>query len=375
MHLYHIKTMFYNSQEKTGLILLLLFLVLPALLFAQSRAQLVHADISRGQEINGEQLFILEGDVHFVQDTVSIFCDRADHYRSQNKIILTGNVKIYRGQELLKADLVTYYDHSKLAISEGNVYVERPGQEIYTEYLKYYYETDQAYAKNKVKLVDRSSGATVLADEGEYLPQEFRSRVRKNVHFWQSDSSSSDTLHIYSQEMDYFFAPERKTLARDSVRIIRGGLEAECDSAIYLVDKERVFLEINPQARQEGSNLSGTQMELDLTGQILRKILVRGNAVATSLDDSLSRNENRLTGQGIDAFIVERKIDQLWAFENARSKYYLKDDGRPQGVNTASADTIRIFFQAGEVDRITVIGGSQGIYYPANYQGKISSEY
>ncbi len=341
-----------------------------------SRLELIHADVNRGQLSEDlEELRVLEGNVHARQDTAEIFCDLATYYSRQQKLVLEGNVRIYRGPEVLFAQTVTYYENRKLAISQGNVRVQRPGQEMRSQYLEYYYDTDRAFAKTNLLLIDEDSRARVSAAEGEYIPQENRSRVENNAHFWQVDSSGNDTLHIYARLMEYYFAPERKAVARDSVRILRGDLTARCDSAVYWLDKEQVFLEIDPRSWQQNNELFGRQMELDLAGMELRKITVRGQANAVSVEDSTLQKVNRLTGQEIIGFIVNRKIDQLWAINNARSRYYIKDQESEQGFNVASADTIRLFFKEGELDHISVHGGAQGIFYPVDYKGSIETEY
>lgn len=361
----------------------LLFILFPVFILifgsnaiAQQRLELIHADFSRGQMSGqSEEVKILEGNVHVRQDTVEIFCDKAFYYRDIGKLILEGNVRIIRGPQILTARKVTYYEDRKLAIAEKKVYLQRPGQELRSEYLEYYYETDQAFAKTNLFLVDRKSRAFVTAVQGEYVPQENRTRVENNAHFWQVDSSGSDTLHIYARVMNYYFLNEdRRATAKDSVTIIRGDLVAQCDSAIYWLDDERVYLEKQPRAREKNNKLSGRQMEMDMSGMKLRRITVRGEATAVSVEDSAADKVSRLTGQEIIAFISDQKIDQLWALKNARSKYYLKDKGEEQGVNVASADTIRIFFKEGEVDHISVKGGSEGTYYPPDYTGNIKTE-
>lgn len=341
-----------------------------------SRLELIHADINRGQlSADLEELRVLEGNVHVRQDTVEIFCDRATYYSRQQKLVLEGNVRIHRGPEVLRAQTVTYYENRKLAVSQGNVRVLRPGQEMRSQYLEYYYDTDRAFAKTNLLLIDEDSRTRVSAVEGEYIPRENRSRVEKNAHFWQVANSGNDTLHIYARLMEYFFAPERKAVARDSVRILRGDLTARCDSAVYWLDQERLFLELNPRAQQQNNELFGRQMELDLAGMELHKITVRGQANAISVEDSMRQKVNRLTGQEIIGFIVNRKIDQLWAINNARSRYYLKEQEIEQGFNVASADTIQLFFKEGELQRIRVRGGAQGIFYPVDYKGAIETEY
>ena len=332
---------------------------------AQSRVELVHADFSRGQTYRGnEEVKILEGNVFVRQDTVEIYCDKAVYHKAQHRIVLTGNVRLVRGKEILTAERVTYYEQQKMAIAEQNVFLQRPGQTLRSEYLKYFYETDRSFARTNLVLKDVDSRMTVTAQRGEYLPQQNRSRVEKNAHFRQVSNDGADTLHIFAEDIEYIFQPERVAIAKNSVRIKRGELTATCDSATYLLEKDRVYLDKNPMAHQKSNDLTGEQIELTIEDMKISQILVSGNAVAISVEDSLKNKINRLTGNEIIAKITEQQIETLQAFDNARSKYYLKDDGVQQGFNTASADTILIYFKASEVNRIVVKGGSQGVYTP-----------
>lgn len=334
---------------------------------AQSRVELVHADFSRGQTYRGnEEVKILEGNVFVRQDTMEIYCDKAVYHKTQNRIVLSGNVRLVRGKEILTAQQVTYYEQQKMAIAEQNVFLQRPGQTLRSEYLKYFYETDRSFARTNLVLKDVDSRMTVTAQRGEYLPQQNRSRVEKNAHFWQVSNDGADTLHIFAEDIEYIFKPERVAIAKNAVRIKRGELTATCDSATYLMEKDRVYLNQNPMAHQKSNELTGDQIELTIEDMKINQILVSGNAVATSVEDSLKNKINRLTGREIIAKIVEQQIESLQANDNAQSKYYLKDDGAQQGVNTATADTILIFFKESEVNRILVKGGSQGIYTPAD---------
>ncbi|RMF59950.1 MAG: hypothetical protein D6748_05165 [Calditrichaeota bacterium] len=336
---------------------------------AQTRLELIHSDVTRGAiSPEGEAIRILEGNVHVRQDTVELWCDRAVFYPASERVVLTGNVHIRRGSEELTAQQVTYYDRLKIAIAKNKVHVRRPKRHLFSEYLKYYYENDQAYAHTRLKLIDQERSAYVTAREGEYLPEKNLATVRYQAHFWQVDSSSGDTIHIYSHKMDYIFHPNRTAIARDSVKILRGDMVAFCDSAVYLLDDSKAYLEIHPRAQQRNNTLSGNQMELFFDGMKIQKIIIRGNALVTSVADSLHRKIDKLSGDEIHAFVVNDKLDRLWAINHAKSYYHIKQDGKIQGVNQASADTIKVFFKNQEVDYITVIGGTQGIYYPEGYQ-------
>lgn len=360
-----------------GIILLLLVTLPVTFVHAQShsRLELIHADVNRGQVLpSGEVVRIFEGNVQVQQDTAAIFCDRALFYHRRNTIELQGHVRIIRGRERLTAGKVTYIEPRKLAIAQQGVHLSRPGRELRAEYLEYYYETDQAYARTHLWLHDQNSHAFITAHEGEYLPGEDRAVVRGEAHFWQPTEGGEDTLHIHAREMEYRFSPERTAFARETVRIRKGELFARCDSAVYFLEQERALLKGHPVARQEGTRIVGEAMELLFQADKLQRVVVRGKALATSVEDSLAGKINKLAGKEIVALVQEDRIQELWAHVNARSVYYLKDQGEEQGVNTASADTIRIYFRDSEVDSIAVIGGAQGIFYPANYQGEMKLE-
>lgn len=356
-------------------LLLFLWLIILTVFSVQAQRVIFDADISRGKTgPGGEIIRILEGNVHVIQDTLEIFCDRATHYPARQRTVLTGNVKLIRGVETLTARQVTYYDRRKMAIAVDKVHLTRPGQEMRAEYLEYYYDSDRAFARTGLILTDHESRVVVTAGQGRFIPEENRSIVKNDAHFRQINESGSDTLHIFADEMEYRFGRERMAIGRKSVKILQTGLVATCDSAVYLLDSSRAVLDIDPIATQEKNRLSGKRIEMYFVENDLRRIFVDGQALATSVEDSAANKINRLSGQTITAFISAKKLRELWAVSNARSTYYLADKGVDQGVNTASADTIQIYFKAGDLNSIAVKSGSQGIFYPDSYKGRIETE-
>lgn len=352
-----------------------LLLVTAALLAQPSRVELINADISRGEVLpGGEPIRILEGNVHVRQDTLEIFCDKATYYRTSRKVLMVGNVRMIRGVEVLTARQVTYFDARRVAIAERDVHLTRPGQAMRSHYLEYYYDTDEAYARDRLWLKDDESRVTITGREGRYLPAEARSIVRGNARLRQDPPDAGDTLRIDASTLEYRFSGERLAVAVDTVVIRRGDLTAWCDSATYVLDREVAFLNREPRARQAGNALTGQEMTLQFNGSSVDHILVKGMAVATSVEDSVAGRVNRLSGQEIRAFLAEGRLRELVAVTNARSTYYIKEDDVEQGINTASADTIQIGFAAGNLETITVKSGSQGTFYPADFKGKIETE-
>lgn len=350
------------------LIMLMLCVVIVDSLPAQSRLELLHADFSRGELRGAQPVRILEGNVHIRQDSVEIHCDKAAYFPLLRKVELTGEVNIIRGTENLTARKVTYYEDRKVAIAEGDVHTWQKGRQLFADYLEHYYETDRVFARGHVRILDPSRRLTVTAARGEFDRQQNRSYVEKGAHLWQVDSTGVDTLHIYARRLSYGFSNDRVAIARDSVKIIYQNLTATCDSAIYFIDEEKAYLRIHPRARQDQNFLSGTEMELLLHNLNVHQINVQGQAKALSHPVDNPKEENRLEGKRIIMKIEQRKLKELWAINNASSYYHLQDQNEAQGINEATADTIRVYFKNSELDSISVIGGSQGTYFPADYQ-------
>ncbi|RMF69029.1 MAG: hypothetical protein D6743_02570 [Calditrichaeota bacterium] len=105
----------------------------------------------------------------------------------------------------------------------------------------------------------------------------------------------------------------------------------------------------------------------------LREIILRGQARAKTLADSLRGEENILRGRTIRFFIENKKPKRIVAIDNASSLYYITDN-REQGANFATADTIRIFFQEGKLDSINIRGGARGTYYPEAFKKEMKIE-
>ena len=73
--------------------------------------------------------------------------------------------------------------------------------------------------------------------------------------------------------------------------------------------------------------------------------------------------------------MADGRPDRVIARRNAISVYQIEEDKIKQGTNSASSDSIIVYFKEGEADSISIIGGTEGIFYPADWKGEIKSEY
>ena len=69
------------------------------------------------------------------------------------------------------------------------------------------------------------------------------------------------------------------------------------------------------------------------------------------------------------------KLEQVDMQRNATSLYYLFDNKEPNGANKSSGDRIFIDFVQNDVNRIKIVGGVQGQYFPEKMINRHEQDY
>jgi lipopolysaccharide export system protein LptA len=367
--------LFQLMNKSKYLIVLTTFLFVSTFLASNGKFEIIHADKTIGKLINGEQVRILEGNIHAIQDTISMFCDRAVYYEVKNRSDFFGHVHIYDGHHKLWADTIIYYTELRIAHCLGNVRISGINDSLFSQKFIYRFKERNAQGEEDLFIWDKVKNARVWGDSGIYHSQEKQSYVYGNTRFEHNEKEKTDTLIITAKRMEYYGIEPRRALASDSVLIFKGNLTAKCDSAIYFVTDEKVSLKIEPVAWQQQNEMRGDVIDLVLDSLEIKEINITDKAHLISLADSLSEIYNHLRGKKIQVFLADGRPYFIVAKENASSIYMLKEKEKTQGFNVASSDSILIFFKQTEVDSIAFMGGAEGIFYPPDRKGELNLEY
>ncbi|MBA4146441.1 MAG: Organic solvent tolerance protein OstA, partial [Cytophaga sp.] len=102
---------------KRPVFLLLLFSILCAPALAQKKVKLKKADKLRGGTgSNGERVDWVVGNVVFVQNKTTIYCDSAQIYRERNAVDAYGRIRITEGDSVtVTAKSLSYDGNEKIA--------------------------------------------------------------------------------------------------------------------------------------------------------------------------------------------------------------------------------------------------------------------
>lgn len=354
----------------------ILFLLITSQLFASDgRFHLIHADSSLGKIVNGEKVRYLVGRVEAYQDTLKMFCDNAVFYEDKNIIEFIGNVLVNDTHHKLWADKIIYHTGYRTANCLGHVRISGATDSLYADKFNYHFRDGNALAEKNLYLWDKQNNAHVRGEKGEYIARSKESHVRGNAYFQHLSPNRSDTLVITSKKMTYYGQEPKRAIAEDSVRIFKGDVRASCDSAVYYVSKELVQLRINPVAWQGKSEMTGLKIDFTLDSLNINEIFLYENAQMKTLADTLENKFNILKGKMIQVSMKDGIPDKIIARRNAVSVYQIDEDKIKQGTNSASSDSIIVYFKTGEPDSISIIGGTEGTFYPADWKGEIKSDY
>lgn len=303
--------------------------------------RLLNADFSELRLEENNVMVNLIGNVIFQHSDLNLRSKRAVWYRTAGQVVFIDSVRIEDSDQVLTADRVTYYRKSRTAVADGNVV-----------------------------LFSRKENTRIAGGHGEY------NRIKKKVVFTQSPSmwvkpdKGDSTVVVAADTMEYN-VELKEGLARKNVRITKADMTATCQEATWINEEEKIVLEGNPVAQKETDRLTGDRMELLIQNDRVKQIAVVGNARASHLEivDSTSQTakESLLASKKMYFFLQEEELTQVRACGNATSTYYPRSTGEsevtaPGDKNQASGDTIDLFLSERRLNQVTIKGGAMGTY-------------
>ncbi len=378
-------------------------LLLQTVVAQQSKIiELRHADELKGKTINNEEVRELIGKVHFVQmaaegGLVKVWCDRALRFMMQNKMELFGNVKVVRDSVVILSKEGIYYGDRRMMEGKNGVRLERGKTVLTATHGEYYVDEKRSHFIENVVLIDTSS--IITSDEMHYFEAETRSVATGAVHVLDlvnvlhiyGDSlvhieerkytlvlkhprlvkidttagGTIDTMVVVSRMMQSFQDTIDRFIATDNVQMVKEDMSARCGKATFFPDRDLIDLQTSPIIWSDGNQVTGDSIRIRMKENKLQSFWVKRHAMTISrVDTAFPGRYNQLTGRELTMYFQGDKLKQVDVQKNATSLYYLYDNNEPNGLNKSSGDRIFIDFIDGEVDRIKIVGGVQGQYFP-----------
>ncbi len=351
----------------------MVLVMVAAALAQEERLRLVHAQRLTGQTVGGRTLQRLEGEVLFRQGAASMACDQALRDEAAGTVVLLGRVRIDTGRRRLQAERVAYNEFTRVEEAEGNPVVYDSTRTLSAHRLTYFELEERAVAEGRVVLRDTARFITLDCGRLEYFRSTGYAQALQHPRLVKTDSTGRDSLVLVGEKMELHDAGARATIT-DSVTLHRRRLQVRCGRAEYFDEDKRVLLTGAPRGRYGLGRWWGTTVEVLLSGQQVRSIIVQGEALITSPSDSLNPEVrvNRLTGRRVSMEVDGEHIRRMTVEEQATSLYHVVEEGEFKGINRIAGDRIVLDLESGKLKRVCIQsapGKTTGVFYPPRLEG------
>lgn len=298
---------------------------------------------------NNENSFA-KGNVIVTTDSAVISADNIDFFRQQGKSFAYGKVKIESDSTIIHSDTATNFSNDKISVASGNV-----------------------------KLISLNNNAVISGNALENYEKDNFTIVKGNAKFKQIENNK-DTIRIYSDTMKAFRNKPEYYVALSNTEIIRNNFLSKCQTGIYYRDSSKVSLSGNPIIWQDRIQMTGDSVYADFPGKKLQTIFVKKtdrlsdsktsfviSGISDSINASGDSRYDQISGNDVTLKFQNEKINLIEVFKNSRSFYFLFDNGKPDGINKAEGEFIKVYFGDDEkVNRIKVEENPKGEYIPEN---------
>jgi lipopolysaccharide assembly outer membrane protein LptD (OstA) len=158
------------NVSKTAVNLLVVFVCntisLTALAQEKKEVEIINADFLKFQEINGQKLTRLVGNVQLRQEEVFMWCDSAVLDKETNSVDAWGNIAIQQDTTTAYSNVLHYDGNRKFATLNGNASIISGKMKLYTNELFYDVHNKTSYYLAKGKVIKDS---TVITSQKGYF--------------------------------------------------------------------------------------------------------------------------------------------------------------------------------------------------------------
>lgn len=335
---------------------------------AGERLRLIQAGSFSREEVSGQVVQKLVGNVKLRQGKTTILCDVATQSLSRKQYMLVGHVKIFDDEQTLLADTVFIFEKEEKQVASGNVVNITPTDTTMADRMTYFQRQRKLFSERHVRIANKKEQMALTGSFAEYWRDDRYGKVWGSPVLTNYDSLGNETSRIVADTMKIFENGDR-TLAIGSVEMTQPEITATSGRAEFSKVDDLVTLLENPEVRQPNYTIRGDTVHLFLKGSELKRATVSGHALAVSDADTLNKGrwQNKLTGQQMTFYFEDKKLRRVIIDNQATSFYHIIEDDSYKGANELSGDRIEIELSDGRAQRVWVSSHpdvAEGKYLP-----------
>ncbi len=297
--------------------------------------------------------------------------DKLEGYRSRGEIILVGHVRFRHGHLTLETERAVWVKEQNLIYCQQGIKVSQNASILTADRGSYSKSLNEATAQGRVHGIDSSGEAELFGDNliynrathvavltGQPLLKRYSTSTDTVSH-----KSKKDTLEIRGEKLEYNDSTSI-AIAENKVEIRREKMRIYCDKAEFHDQTDSLFLKGDPRVTVDDNEIKGQLMRMSLQGDLLQGLLVKGKAIANSLEaatDTSAARQSNVEGDSLLLAFKNKAIDSVQVFNHAKSRFYEVD--QPKLVNTMNGDYMVMRFRDKKIHSAIVSGGAKSTYF------------
>ncbi len=310
---------------------------------------------------------------------VNLTADSGYYFSEKESASFFGNVKLIDSSRTLLSDSLFYFSKKDSSLATGNVVLQDSASTIFSDSLVYLTRNKFTDARGKVKIKNKKEAITIFAErllnypDSNYTLLLGRPLLMKIDTVKNAEKDSvvrEDTLFLSANKMESYSVPASLLIAKDSVLIVRRNFASVNKITFFYRGENKILTfkrndeEQPPVIWQENSQLTGDSIAISIKNNSLKRIDVFGNAVIISKNKGYDYRFDQLSGDTLKMFFDKGELKKTFVTGNVLSIYYLYDKGKAEGLIKSSGDAAKIFFQKNQVSKVKFYGQPESDYHP-----------
>jgi lipopolysaccharide export system protein LptA len=366
--------------------------------FSQKTIKLKQADKIVGRTEKGERFDWVVGNVIFVQNQTTIYCDSSKRNKKTNTVEAFGNVKITDGDSITVTSSTLIYDGNKRIahLRKNVVFKKLKTATLYTDFLDFDRAKNKATYFNGGKLVDSTN--TLTSRKGYYDTRSNLAAFKTDVVGVSKDyTMNSDTLQYHTKTKIIYFKDDTKVTDAEGKtatytsgfydtqskfsNLNQGVIETQTYNMVgdtYFLDDKKLFYQATGHvvmtSKEENMIIYGDRGDYYKSKGITK---VYGNAYVAKIDDDKdtlflsadslvsieskdAKKKRLLAYHHVKIFKTDMQgvADSLAYVSMDSMMYFYRDPVLWNTGNQMTADSIRILLKRKMVNKILMINNS-----------------
>jgi lipopolysaccharide export system protein LptA len=317
--------------------------------------------------------FFFRGDVEYTSNAYNVTTDTLKFNGRSRRAIFFGPTHITSEDARMFCEKGWYHVEKEEGVLQSNAYIHREKESIFGDSLYYNALEGLSIGKGNVIIRDTTEFTEFSGDYAWSSEKEFRAFITGDALVKRFEDKE-DTLYISADTLFHFLdslKDSKQVLAYFNVRLFKKDMQGVCDSLSFEKQVGEMYLYKDPILWAKNAQLTGdTIIAYEKDGRMSKADIRSNSLIVTEVDSALYYNQ--IYGRNMTAWFDSTSISMVKVYGNAKTIYFVEDEKEKdtmvevtrQGMNRIFASDITLYFEEGDISRVTYHEAPDGIMYP-----------